>query len=104
MILAYWKRGIPISLMQSLPNIPNLKMVVYTLGKKGSVVLDSQSGIHYESWKLADVKVVSTVSAGDCFGAIFLSTYFNGGSISEAIHAATERSNIVVARRESVPF
>lgn len=43
---------------------PNLKLVVYTLGKDGSVVLDTASGILYESGKPADVKVVSTVGQG----------------------------------------
>lgn len=83
---------------------PNVKLVVYTLGKDGSMVLDTASGILYESGKPADIKVVSTVGAGDCFGATFASTYLNGGSIPDAIRAATERSNIVVAHREAVPF
>jgi len=83
---------------------PNVKLVVYTLGKDGSMVLDTASGILYKSGKPADVKVVSTVGAGDCFGATFASTYLNGGTIPEAIRAAIERSNIVVAHREAVPF
>lgn len=83
---------------------PNVKLVVYTLGGDGSVVLDTASGILYESGKPAKVKVVSTVGAGDCFGATFVSTYLNGGSIPDAIRAATERSNIVVSHREAVPF
>ena len=83
---------------------PNLKLVVYTLGKDGSMVLDAASGILYESGKPTDVKVVSTVGAGDCFGATFASTYLNGGTIPDAIRAATERSNIVVAHREAIPF
>lgn len=83
---------------------PNLKLVVYTLGKDGSMVLDTASGVLYESGKPADVKVVSTVGAGDCFGATFASTYLNGGTIPEATRTATERSNIVVSHREAVPF
>ena len=83
---------------------PNLKLVVYTLGKNGSVVLDTASDVLYESGKPADVKVVSTVGAGDCFGATFASEYLKGGTIPEAIRAATERSNIVVSHREAVPF
>ncbi len=82
----------------------NVKLVVYTLGKDGSMVLDTASGVLYESGKPADVKVVSTVGAGDCYGAAFASTYLNGGSIPDAIRIATERSNIVVSHREAVPF
>ncbi len=82
----------------------NVKLVVYTLGEDGSMVLDTASGVFYESGKPADVKVVSTVGAGDCYGAAFASTYLNGGSIPDAIRIATERSNIVVSHREAVPF
>lgn len=60
---------------------PNLKLVVYTLGKNGSVVLDVASGTLYASGKPTDVEVVSTVGAGDCFCATFVATYLNGGSI-----------------------
>lgn len=83
---------------------PNLKLVVYTLGKNGSVVLDVASGTLYASGKPTDVEVVSTVGAGDCFCATFVATYLNGGSIPAAIQAATERSSIVVSHREAVPF
>ncbi len=83
---------------------PNLKLVVYTLGADGSKVLDTASGEVYESGKPEPVKVVSTVGAGDCFCATFTSVYMNGGTIPEAIRAATERSSIVVSHREAVPF
>ena len=83
---------------------PNIRLVVYTLGKDGSEVLDTESGKLFESGKPEDVKVVSTVGAGDCFGATFVSTYMAGKSIPDAIRAATERSNIVVSHREAVPF
>ena len=83
---------------------PNLKLVVYTLGKKGSVVLDTRIGKLYESGEPGKVKVVSTVGAGDCFGATFISEFMAGKTIPEAIKAATDRSDIVVAHTEAVPF
>lgn len=83
---------------------PNLHLVVYTLGKKGSQVLDTRSGRLFESGKPEDVKVVSTVGAGDCFGATFISEYIAGKTVPDAIKFATERSNIVVSHREAIPF
>ncbi len=83
---------------------PNLRLVVYTLGKNGSEVLDTRSGKRFESGRPAAVKVVSTVGAGDCFGATFISEYIAGKSVPDAIRSATERSNIVVSHTEAVPF
>ena len=83
---------------------PNLKQVVYTLGKDGSEVYDRDSGALISSGRPAEVEVVSTVGAGDCFGATYMHRIMNGESISEALKKATERSNIVVANKEAVPF
>ena len=83
---------------------PNLRLVVHTLGKKGSEVYEAATDTMFESGEPAPVQVVSTVGAGDCFGATFLHHYLTGASIPEAIRAATERSSIVVAHREAVPF
>ena len=83
---------------------PNIRLVVYTLGKKGSEVYDAKADVIHASGEPPRVQVVSTVGAGDCFGATFLHHYLTGASIPQAIRAATERSNIVVAHREAVPF
>lgn len=83
---------------------PNLKLVVYTLGGDGSQVYERATGRLFASGKPAAVTVVSTVGAGDCYGATFASTYFVERDIKKAIQAATERSNFVVSHREAVPF
>ena len=82
----------------------NIKTVILTKGKYGSCVLDTKSGVLYESGEPEKVKVVSTVGAGDCYGATFVSSFLSDGDISGAIKAATERSNIVVSSYEAVPF
>lgn len=82
----------------------NIKTVVYTKGAEGSAVLDAVSGKVYDSGKLPKVEVVSTVGAGDCFGATFLNCYLQARDIPTAIRTATERSNIVVASYEAIPF
>ena len=83
----------------------NLKQVVYTRGGDGSCVLDTASGQVYDSGKIPPVKVVSTVGAGDCYGATYIAYVLGkNAAIDEAIDAATERSGIVVASLEAVPF
>ncbi len=82
---------------------PNLRLLVYTMGKKGSQVYDFVSGKMYDSGIPANVPVVSTVGAGDCYSASFLHTYLSGSTIEEAMRTATERSNIVVAHTEAIP-
>ena len=82
----------------------NLEYVVYTLGSKGSEVFETATGITYKSGSPGNVKVVSTVGAGDCFGATFSTSLLSGCSVPEAIRRATDRSDIVVAHREAIPF
>ncbi len=81
----------------------NLRLLVYTMGKKGSRVYDFESGKIYDSGTPANVPVVSTVGAGDCYSASFLHTYLSGSTIEESMRTATERSNIVVAHTEAIP-
>ncbi len=83
---------------------PNLKQVVYTLGKEGSEVYDANTDKIYSSGKPPKVEVVSTVGAGDCFGATYLHYIMSGATIEEAIKQATLRSNIVVSHKEAIPF
>lgn len=83
---------------------PNIRLVVYTLGRHGSAVYDAGSGVLYRSDEPENVPVVSTVGAGDCYGAAFLHGYMAGQSIPDAIRTATERSNLVVSHKEAVPF
>ncbi len=82
----------------------NIKMVVYTLGAEGSQVLDVLNDKKYNSGKPEQVSVVSTVGAGDCYGATFISEYFNHADINKAIKKAAYRSGVVVAHKDAVPF
>ena len=85
-----------------LNSFPNLKQVVYTLGKNGSMVQDRTT--IYMSGIPPKVNVVSTVGAGDCFGATYLHFIMSGSSVEESIKQATLRSNIVVSHKEAIPF
>jgi fructokinase len=82
---------------------PNISLLVYTMGGDGSMVYDYVNGKTYCSGKPENVKVVSTVGAGDCYGASFIKKYLDGCGIDEAISFAAHRSSIVVAHKEAIP-
>ena len=84
---------------------PNLKQIVFTRGGDGSCVYDVAKDELTDSGKLPKTEVVSTVGAGDCYGATFIS-YFVGknATIKESIDVASKRSAEVVASLEAVPF
>ena len=80
---------------------PNLRQVVLMLDKDGAAVLDRTQG-----WFLSpkpDVTVVSTVGAGDAFGACYLYHRLCGHSIERCLEAATMLSGHVVAHLGAVP-
>ena len=80
----------------------NIKIIIITLGSKGSYVYDSSAERSY-SIGCPSVKVVSTVGAGDSFGAAFLANYLKGADINECLKIATEVSTYVVMHTEAVP-
>lgn len=82
---------------------PNLKLLIFTMGSKGSCVYDFAEGKVYESGEPGKVKVVSTVGAGDCYSASFVHSYLTGAAIPEAIRIASHRSDIVVSHTEAIP-
>ena len=81
---------------------PNIKTLVYTKGAKGSEVYSICEGRLYVSPTPPKVEVVSTVGAGDCFGATYISSIYKGIGIPAALELATERSARVVASIEAV--
>jgi len=82
---------------------PNLKLLVFTMGAKGSAVYDFEHGTSEFSGEPKKVQVVSTVGAGDCYSASFIHKYLSGAGISASIDFAAERSGIVVAHKEAIP-
>ena len=80
----------------------NLKLVIITLGPKGAYVYDVKENKEY-SCTSPDVKVVSTVGAGDSFSAAFLVSYLSGKSIPECLEKATEVSTYVVMHSGAIP-
>lgn len=82
----------------------NLKTVIFTLGSKGSLVYDAATGATIPSPKPSDVKVVSTVGAGDSFGASFLHFLMAGESYEVCLAEATKTSDFVVAHKDAIPY
>ena len=82
---------------------PNVRLLVYTLDADGSAVYDYETGAAHFSGKPEAVEVVSTVGAGDCYGASFLHRWMADGDIAEAIRFAADRCRVVVSNTEAIP-
>ncbi len=80
----------------------NLKLIILTMGEKGSYVFDCKNQTEY-SRKAKDAEVVSTVGAGDSFSASFLVQLLKGSDIGICLDVATVVSGFVVSRAEAVP-
>ena len=80
----------------------NLELVLLTCGGEGAYAyLCGEGKTFYNAAK--KVEVVSTVGAGDSFGAAFLVEYLSGKDIPSCMAAATERSAYVVSHMDAVP-
>ncbi|MBE6607818.1 MAG: hypothetical protein E7633_04635 [Ruminococcaceae bacterium] len=80
----------------------NLEYILITLGKDGSFAYSCRDKT-FELCQAPQVEVVSTVGAGDSFGATFLVEYSKGCSIPECLKKASEISAFVVTKTEAVP-
>ena len=79
----------------------NLKIVLLTLGENGSYVYDVKENKSY-SCPISKVNVVSTVGAGDSYGATFLVNYLKGLDIITCMKLASIRSGQVVSSIKSI--
>lgn len=81
---------------------PNIRLCLVTLDSDGALVYDATADKTYRREAKA-VEVVSTVGAGDSFGAAFLVTYLRTRDIESALQKAVEVSAFMVAHKEAVP-
>ena len=81
---------------------PGIRLIIVTLGAEGSFCYSAADGRIYECAAVS-AETVSTVGAGDSFGAAFLAEYFSSGDIEKALSLASKVSSFVVSRREAVP-
>lgn len=80
----------------------NLKLVIITRGEKGSYLFDNKSKSSL-SCNAIKIDVVSTVGAGDSFGAAFLYHYLNGERLDECLNFAAKISAFVVSNPAAIP-
>lgn len=74
---------------------PNLK-VVMTLGSKGSIFIAKDEKIKQDSFK---VKALDTTGAGDTFTGYFVSYFYQGKDIKEAMEIASKASALSVTKK-----
>lgn len=80
----------------------NLELVLLTCGEEGAYAyLTNEKRSYFCPSKKVDV--VSTVGAGDSFGAAFLVEYLSGKDIPFCLEVATERAAYVVSHMDAVP-
>lgn len=84
-----------------LTRYPSLRQVVLTLDRDGSAVRDREKGFFCSPKPAANA--VSTVGAGDAFGACYLHHLLKGDGIEASLAAATLLSDFVVTRLGAVP-
>lgn len=79
---------------------PNIKRVLYTKGSNGSEVHTRDTSAEIPAVKAA---TISTVGAGDSYGAAWLTAMLGGVSYTDAAHLAARVSAFVVSNTEAVP-
>ncbi len=80
----------------------NIELVLLTCGEEGAYAyLTKEKRSYFCPPKKVDV--VSTVGAGDSFGAAFLVEFLSGKDIPCCLEAATERAAYVVSHMDAVP-
>ncbi len=75
---------------------PNIKIILRTLGEKGSEIYDIQSGNRIELKAVENPTPVSTVGAGDSYAAAFLFHFLSGDSLYKAGTEAAKLASYVV--------
>lgn len=80
---------------------PQLKAVVLTCGARGAILYCRD--VAPLSVPAAPAEVVSTVGAGDSFGAAWLYHYLIGDDSLACLEAATKRAAHVIAHADAVP-
>lgn len=95
--------GIEESVIFLKQRFQNLRTVLVTCGGNPSVLYDLRSGKSYVC-EAKKTEVVSTVGAGDCYGAFFLVNYLAGEPIEACMANAADAAAFVVSHTEAIPL
>ena len=74
---------------------PDIKIVI-TLGKNGAIYLDKNTEIKQDPYK---VKAVDSTGAGDTFTGYFVSLFYSGSDVKEALDLATKAAALSVTKK-----
>ncbi len=74
----------------------SIKLILYTLGDEGSVIYERASRCAHRIPAIETPTPISTVGAGDSYGAAFLFSHLSGKSVYECGMAASRLSSYVV--------
>ncbi len=80
----------------------NIKLIILTCGAEGSAAFDTRNNT-FTKCNAEKAEVVSTVGAGDSYGATFLVNYLFGQDIETCLKKASKVSAFVVSRAEAIP-
>lgn len=80
----------------------NIRLILFTKGENGSLIYDARSG-EITVVPAETAEVVSTVGAGDSYGAAFLCEYLRSGDTAKAGEAGAKLSAFVVSHKEAIP-
>ena len=83
-------------------NYSQIKLLLITCGEKGAFCYECQNGKMYYC-PSESVPVVSTVGAGDSFGATFLTQYVKTKDIPYSLKLSAKTSAFVVNHKEAIP-
>ena len=83
-------------------NYSQIKLLLITCGEKGAFCYECQNGKMYYC-PSESVPVVSTVGAGDSFGATFLTQYVKTKDIPYSLKLSAKISAFVVNHKEAIP-
>ena len=83
-------------------NYSQIKLLLITCGEKGAFCYECKNGKMYYC-PSESVPVVSTVGAGDSFGATFLTQYVKTKDIPYSLKLSAKTSAFVVNHKEAIP-
>ena len=81
---------------------PSIKIILHTLGENGSEIFDTVSGDRIPVPPVVNPNPISTVGAGDSYGACFLYNYLNGEPLAECGRRASALSSYVVGLKGAI--
>lgn len=90
------------SILKLSEKYKNIDLFIITKGSDGAVAYDAKAEAFF-SCPAQEVTVVSTVGAGDSFGAAFLVEFFKSKNIKNALIKATQVSAYVVSQLDTIP-